>query len=174
VVVIRSVKDARTFEQAPREPSTPSLGGDGANSASPEIKARAIARKRNSYGAAMGDVLLEPGKTVETVVSENLAAAFRKAGYDVRDPSGAGPSPIFVDARILRFWAWLTPGFWAVTLRATIETDLAISGGNPALNVNVTAEDATMVAGDSAWIQVVDKALQLYREQAASKAAGLK
>lgn len=174
VVVIRSVKDARIFEQAPREPSTPSLGGDGANSASPEIKARAIARKRNTYGAAMGDVLLEPGKTVEAVVGENLAAALRKAGFDVREAGSAGPSPLFVDARILKFWAWLTPGFWAVTLRANIETDLAITGGNPPLNVSVTAEEATMVAGDSAWIQVIDKALQLYREQAASKASVLK
>jgi hypothetical protein len=65
-------------------------------------------------------------------------------------------------------------GFWAVTLRANVETDLAISGGNPAVNVSVTAEQAAMVAGDSAWIEVIDSALRLYRDQAASKTSGLK
>ena len=174
VVVIRSVTDERTFEQAPRDPSTPSLGGDGANSASTELKSRAIARKRNTYGQALGDVLLEPGKTVQGVVRENLSAALRKAGYDVRDQGNAGSSPIFIDARIRRLWAWLTPGFWAVTLRANVETDLTISGGNPPVNVSVTTEQATMVAGDSAWIEVIDKALQLYRDQAASKMSGLR
>ncbi len=78
---------------------------------------------------------------------ENLSSALRKAGYDVRDQGNAGSSPIFIDARIRKFWAWLTPGFWAVTLRANVETDLAISGGNPAVNVSVTAEQAAMVAG---------------------------
>jgi hypothetical protein len=122
----------------------------------------------------MGDVLLEPGKTVEGVVRENLVAALRKAGYDVRDPGNVGSAPIFIDARIRRFWAWLTPGFWAVTLRANIETDLTISGGNPAVNVSVAAEQASMIPGDGAWIDVIDKALQLYRDQAASKISGLK
>ena len=174
VVVIRSVKDERIFEQAPRDPSTPSLGGDGANSASAEIKSRAIARKRNTYGQALGDVLLEPGKTVEGVVRENLAAAIRKSGFDVRDQGDAGSSPIIIDARIRKFWAWLTPGFWAVTLRANVETDLIISSENPALNVSVSADQATAVAGDSAWVDVIDKALQLYRDLAASKTSGLK
>lgn len=174
VVVIRSVKDDRTFEQAPRDPSTPSLGGGGANSASTETRSRAIARKRNTYGQALGDVLLEHGKTVEGVVRENLTAALRKAGYDVRDQGNAGSSPIFIDARIQKFWAWLTPGFWAVTLRANVETDLTMSGGNPALKVSASAEQAAMIAGDSAWIEVIDKALLVYRDQAASKTSGLK
>ncbi|MGZ5584871.1 MAG: hypothetical protein ACXWF2_17345 [Usitatibacter sp.] len=174
VAVIRSVKDERTFEQAPREPSTPSLGGEGANAASAETKSRAIARKRGGYGQAMGDVLLEPGKTVEGVVRDNLAAALRKAGYDVRDAGSAGASPIFIDARIRKFWAWFTPGFGSITLRANVDTDLTISGSNPPVNVSVTAEQSGMLATESMWIEVIDKALQLYRDQAASKTAGLK
>jgi len=106
-------------------------------------------------------VLLEPGKTVEGVVRENLSSALRKAGYDVRDQGNAGSSPIFIDARIRKFWAWLTPGFWAVTLRANVETDLAISGGNPAVNVSVTAEQAAMVAGGLGLVEVIDSALRL-------------
>lgn len=174
VAVIRSVKDERTFEQAPRDPSTPSLGGEGASGASAETKSRAIARKRSAYGQALGDVLLEPGKTVEGVVRENLAAALRKAGYDVRDQGNAGASPIFIDARIRKFWAWFTPGAFTVTLRANIETELTVSGGNPTVNVSASAEQSGMMAGDAAWIEVVDKALQAYRDQAASKLSGLK
>lgn len=64
VVVIRSVKDERVFEQEPRNPSTPSLGLDGANKASVELKLRAIGRKRNGYGKALGDVVLEGNQTV--------------------------------------------------------------------------------------------------------------
>ncbi|HUQ29011.1 MAG TPA: hypothetical protein VM051_10475 [Usitatibacter sp.] len=174
VVVIRSVKDERVFEQSPRDPSTPSLGGEGAASASAETKARAIARKRNTYGMALGDVVLEQGKTVEVVVRENLSAALRKAGYDVRDAAGAGAAPIFIDARIRKFWAWFTPGAFMITLRANIETDLTVSGGNPPVNVSVSSEQSGMFGGDGMWIEVVDKALQQYRDQAASKTAGLK
>lgn len=175
VVVIRSVKDERTFEQAPREPSTPSLGGEGGTSAaSADLKSRAIGRKRNGYGQALGDVVLEPGKTVEGVVRENLAAALRKAGYSVREAGSAGVSPIFLDVRIRKFWAWLTPGFWAITLRANVETAITISGGNPAVDVSVTAEQSGMAATDTSWIEVVDNALRLYREQVATKMSGLK
>jgi hypothetical protein len=118
--------------------------------------------------------LLEQGKTVESVIRENLGAALRKAGYDVRDSAGAGGSPIYVDARIRKFWSWLTPGFWAITLRTNIDTDLAFSGGNPPVNVSVSTEQAGMFAGDGMWVEVVDKALQAYRDQAASKTAGLR
>jgi hypothetical protein len=58
-VVIRSVHDERVFEQAPDDPSTPSLGFEGASQASDDLKARAVGRKRNSFGKAMGDILLE-------------------------------------------------------------------------------------------------------------------
>lgn len=174
VVVIRSVKDERTFEQAPRDPSTPSLGGEGASGASADLKSRAIGRKRNTYGQALGDVVLEPGRTVEGVVRENLAAGLRKAGYAVRDAGSAGSSPIFLDVRIRRFWAWLTPGFWAITLRSNVETTITISGGNSAVDVSVTAEQSGMAATDTSWIEVVDNALRLYREQVATKMSGLK
>jgi len=173
-VVIRSVRDERVFEQSPRDPSTPSLGGEGAGAASADVKSRAIARKRNAYGGAMGDVLLQPGRTVESVVRENLGAALRKNGFDVREAAAAGASPIVIDVHIRKFWAWFTPGFWAITLRANIRTELAISGSSPALDISVQAEQSGMVAGDDAWIEVIEKALRLYRDQVAEKTTALK
>lgn len=169
-VVIRSVKDERVFEQAPRTPSTPSLGFEGALQASDEVKARAVARKRGGFGQAMGDVLLEKGQTVTGLVKENLAAAFVQAGYRVVDDTAtAGPAPLVVDVRVKQFWAWFQPGFWAITLNANIETSIEATGSP--LNVNVHAEESRQLATDSAWLEIVEKALGAYRNEAAAKLA---
>ena len=169
-VLIRSVKDERVFEEAPPDPSTPSLGHGGAGQASPEVKARAIGRKRNGYGMALGDVLLEGGQTVEGVIRENLTAALQQAGYRVTHNSAeAGMSPLVLDVHIKKFWAWLNPGFWAITLSTNITTDLDISGIATPTVVSVHVEDSHQIVADGAWIAIVDKALQDYRTQASAK-----
>lgn len=166
-VVIQSVRDERSFAVAPSEPSTPSLGHEGSSDA---VKARAIARKRNTYGQALGDVLLQDGQTVTGLVRENIAAAFRQAGYRVAsDVASAGPSPLLVDVRIKKFWSWMQPGFVAITLHSTIETELQLTGGGPVTTVSVKTEDSRQIAGDSAWVETVEKALAAYRLQAAGK-----
>ena len=171
VVVIRSVKDERVFEESPREPSTPSLGSGGAAAAPAEVKARAIGRKRGAYGMAMGDVLLEPGKNVEAVVRENLAAALTQAGFQVRESASGGGSPLLLDVRVRKFWAWLTPGAFAMAIEAVIETDIAAVGAAP-VSVSVRHRDTSMLVTDEEWIRQIDKALQEYRAQAASKVGG--
>lgn len=169
-VVIRSVRDERQFAEKPSDPSTPSLGSGGAAQASDDVKARAIGRKRNTWGQALGDVLLEGGQTVTGVVRDNLAAGFRQAGYRVvADAASAGPNPLVVDVRVKKFWAWFTPGFWAITLAANIDTDVAISGGGAPTVVSVNARDNTMAATDAAWIEIVQKALAAYRIEAGQK-----
>jgi hypothetical protein len=174
VVLIRSVTDERQFEQSPDDPSTPSLGGEGANGASGDIKARAIGRKRGGFGKALGDVLLENGQTVAGVVRENLTAAFKQAGYKTTSSAAdAGPSPMIVDVHIKQFWAWVQPGFWAMTLSSHITTDLEISGTAAPAVVSVSEKESRQLVTDSAWIEIVDKALKDYREQASAKAAGL-
>ena len=168
--VIRSVKDERVFEEAPVDPSVPSLGFEGAAQATDEIKARAIARKRNTLDMAMGDVLLQKGQTVEDVVRDNLTAALRQAGYQVRSADNAGPSALIVDVHIKQFWAWVQLGFWALTFKANISTSLDLSGTASASTITVHAEDSGQVATDSAWVRVVDRALDAYRSQATEKA----
>jgi uncharacterized lipoprotein YajG len=169
-VVIQSVRDERLFATAPSEPSTPSLGSEGSGDA---VKARAIARKRNGYGQALGDVLLQDGQTVTELVRENIAAAFRQAGYRVaNDVASAGPSPLLVDVRIKKFWSWMQPGFVAITMHSSIETDVQVGGGGPATSVSVNIQDSRQIAGDSAWVETVEKALAAYRLQAAGKLQG--
>lgn len=175
-VVIRSVKDERVFQEAPGHPGTPSLGSGGASKAGDDVKARAVARKRNSYGQALGDVLLD-GQTVTGVVREHLAGAFRQAGYQVAEAAPAAAAatasaPILVDVRIRKFWAWMQPGFWALTFNADMETLLEVSGTATPTNVSVSTQESRQMGTDDAWVAVLQKALADYRAQAAAKLAG--
>ena len=174
VILIRSVTDERAFEQAPSDSSTPSLGGEGSNLASAETKARAIGRKRGGFGKALGDVLLENGQTVAGVVRENLTKALKQAGYrTTSNAAEAGSSPMIIDVRIKQFWAWVQPGFWAMTLNRNITTNLEISGGASPTVVSVHEQDSRQMVTDSAWIEIVDRALKNYREQVIAKSANL-
>jgi hypothetical protein len=163
VIVIGKITDERVFEQAPNDPSTPSLGFGGSDKATDDVKARAFGRKRNTWGQALGDVLLQPGQTVESVIRENLVAAFQQAGYQVKSQSDAGPSPLVVDVHIKQFWAWFTPGFWAVTLSNNIATDLVINGAGSPVVVSIHVEDKHAAATESDWMQIADKGLDAYR-----------
>jgi uncharacterized lipoprotein YajG len=171
LAVIRSITDERVFEQAPKDPSTPSLGFGGADKSSTELKARAIGRKRNTYGKALGDVLLEGDQTVEGVVRENLTAALTQAGYQVEAGNAAGASSLVIDVRIKQFWAWFQPGFWAIKLHTNIVTDLDIAGAPAPTTITVHAEDSRQMATEGAWMEIVGKALDEYRTQVAGKAA---
>lgn len=165
-VAIRSVSDDRVFEEAPRRPSTPSLGFGGASSASDEIKARAIGRKRNGYGKALGDILLEPGKTVEGTVQSIVVDSFQKAGYRVIQPSEADSQTLMVEVAIQKFWAWLTPGFWALTMSANIDADVKYSGPkeNQTL-IQVLHEEKRQAATEKAWSEMIDAATLEFRKK---------
>jgi hypothetical protein len=109
---------------------------------------------------------------VTAVVRDNMSAAFREAGYRVApDTASAGPNPLLVDVKVKKFWAWFTPGMMTITLAANIDTDVLVSdGGTPTL-VSVTARDDRMAATESAWTEIVQKALVAYRSEAAKKFA---
>jgi hypothetical protein len=169
IVVIRSVKDERVFEQAPRQANIPSLGFEGATGATADAKLRAIGRKRNTYGMALGDVFLQDGQTVESVVRENLASALQDAGYNVRNAEAAGASATVIDVHIKQFWAWIHPGFWAITVNTDIVTDVTLSTSPNSIPVVVHLKDARMLVTDSAWLEAIDKALQAYRVEAAQR-----
>lgn len=173
-VWIRSIVDERKFEEAPKDPSIPSLGFEGAAKATEEVKSRAFGRKRGGFGMAFGDVLLEPGQTVGKVVQDQLTAAFGEAGYRVAaSEADAGNNPLIVDVRIKQFWAWINMGFWALTLNNRITTDLAFSGSVPPLTVSVHQQEQHMAITDGVWTEDLVKALQAYRTQAAEKLAKL-
>lgn len=163
-IAIRTVTDNRNFEAAPTDPSTPSIGTEGG-----DVRDRAVGRKRNTYGRALGDVLLPEGETVTGVVRSNLSAAFRQAGYQVVEASAATPETVIVDVDIRQFWSWFQPGFWAITLNGNIETNLAVTGSDRPVPISVHVENSGQAATDGAWRQVLTEAIAAYQASAAER-----
>ncbi|MDR1424820.1 MAG: hypothetical protein LBI92_09520 [Azoarcus sp.] len=173
-VFIVSVTDRRAFETAPRSPDIPSLdpgrGQDGA------IKARAVGRKRNSFGRALGDILLKEGQSVETLTASSIRQAFAEKGYKVIDRrEDTTPNTLFVDASVDKFWSWMTPGFSALTLSTEISTDLAIQspaqGNAPGKTVtaSIRAYGNYQTGMEGNWIEVINKALRAYIDELKAK-----
>lgn len=109
------ISDNRKFEINPKQPDIPSLKNNEINDQL--ITSRAIARKRNSYGKALGDILLPEGQTVVGVVEKSLTRGLRENGYRVLIEGEAGYDdalPLEVD--IEEFWGWFSPGFWSIEI----------------------------------------------------------
>lgn len=165
-VRMAEVEDARQFEAAPKTPDIPSLS-DG-NITDKAATSRAFARKRNSYGKAMGDVSLPEGQTVADVVGNAVAAGFRNAGYRVLTPGDPGydQAPV-VQTTIKQFWSWFQPGFWAVVVhcRAEVEVKAPLAGLESGMTAHVAVEDSMQAVFESDWQKVASKGLaQLTRE----------
>jgi len=124
-VKFHRVSDNREFFMAPPEANMPSLkGGEIGNKA---ITSRAIARKRNSFGQALGDILLPEGDTVAGLVEEQLTDSFRDSGYRVVVEGDADfTDAIPLDIDIDKFWGWFQPGFWQIKLQ--YETLIRLKG----------------------------------------------
>lgn len=160
-VRIEKIEDTRRFEVEPKEPSTPSLMDD--NIADETLRSRAIARKRNTYGKALGDVLLPEGQSVAKLTESAMASSFRAAGYRVvsaGDPDYAQAIP--VTARIDKLWAWFRPGFWALALESNY--DVTVSAAIPTLqksqNFTGQARNTMQIATADDWSIIVRKALE--------------
>lgn len=160
------ISDNREFYIDPPEANMPSLkGGEIGN---PEITSRAIARKRNSFGQALGDILLPEGETAAGLVQENLTSQFRNSGFRVvadGDPDFADAIPLEVD--IDKFWGWFRPGFWQIKLQ--FETVVRIQGPLDPFTTGKTYENKSelgaQVASEKNWL----KALQANLDEITSQ-----
>jgi len=159
-VMITRVVDSRVFELKPSEPNVPSLRGGEIDD--PAITSRAIARKRNSFGKAMGDVLLPEGRTVQDVVREAVEKALQEKGYRVIDSAAStsvAASPLEVE--VAQFWAWFRPGFWSIALdfRATItlKGPVTLSGTEETVEGSVTRHGQAATGG--AWTKTIMQGL---------------
>jgi hypothetical protein len=173
VIVIRTITDGRVFEIEPKSANIPSLGSDeaGKGATNDAVKARAIGRKRNGYGKALGDVLLDGGQTVAGVTRDSLAAAFADAGYAVKpDPA---PGAITVDVRIRQMWAWTDPTFTVINTHMDMDIELVFSGRGGKHVITVRATEGRAVVGDDGWRDIIQKGLADFRKQATDKAKAL-
>lgn len=160
-VKIIEVVDKRPFELKPNNPAIPSLQNGEIKDLN--ITRRAVARKRNTYGAALGDVLLPEGQTVTELTRAALASGLRESGYRVvalGEPGYDSATP--VSAEIEQFWAWMTPGFWQIKLdyRARIELtgDWPLAGEKRFLDGDVRI--LSYAATESEWEKVINTGLQ--------------
>lgn len=124
-VKIMNITDSRQFEVAPKEATTPSLSEEEIKDA--KIRSRAIGRKRNTFGKAMGDFLLTEGKTVQGLVKDAMSKALREKGYAVVEPGSTNYEKAMpLEADINQLWAYMKPGFWALSLE--FETIVNVRG----------------------------------------------
>lgn len=166
-IYINSVVDKRFFELKPADPSTPSL--DPSEAQDDAIKARAVGRKRNGYGMALGDILLSENQSVNSVVKDALKEALVDKGYQVIDnKEQITPQTYIADVKIVKFWSWMNMGFWALTLSCEIETkvDLKKEGTPEAYTIHVKAADTFQTGMESNYLEVMQKAVQQYVAEA--------
>lgn len=169
-IYINSVEDRRVFELKPAKPSIPSLDPD--RPSGDEIKSRAIARKRNGFGKALGDILLDDGQTVSAVMRNTLQQALIANGYKVIDNKSQITTETYIlDAKINQFWSWMNPGFVAIDINTVISTDISISDPSGIKNskIEAKASDNYQLASGKNWIEVMQKALANYVKEAQSK-----
>lgn len=166
------ISDNRQFQIDPPEPNIPSLKNNEIND--PAITSRAIARKRNSFGKALGDILLPEDQTVAGLVESSLVNGFRENGYRVVTAGDSGyddAAPIEVD--IEKFWGWFNPGFWQIKLK--YETLIRVSGPVGSFvagqEFSSSIEMGFQVASGSNWLKAINASLDELNKDIASELA---
>jgi len=165
---IKSITDNRSFMDKPPTPDIPSLGQGGIEKNDPALIQRAVGRKRNGFGKAIGDVFLAEGTSVQTMVRGSLETALTDLGYTVY-PEGANypPDAIVLDVAINKYWSWIDMGFWSIGIEAEIDTDVRISStAQTTRSIYARASERVMAATESAWQRVLEKVLAEYMNEA--------
>lgn len=169
-VFINTAVDKRIFQVNPSTPDAPSL--DPSENQNDSIKNRAIGRKRNGFGKALGDIVLKDGQSVESLTASSIRQAFVEKGYTIiTNKNQIGKDTFVVDANIEKFWAWMNPGFASITLSTEISTELDIKSplDNSKEKIYVKAADSFQLGTESNWIEVINQALRLYVDDLKSK-----
>lgn len=166
-LVIDSIRDARTFEGDPDDPSTPSLKKGARYALDATQRERAIARKRGGFGHAFGDILLPSGESVVTLTRALLVNAFSAQGYSVVAAAAAPADATRVTADIRQFWAWFTPGMWSASIEARVQTMLTIDGpqGHQRIMIMGYGRNAIQVAREANWRLAYQRAFEDYLKQ---------
>jgi hypothetical protein len=159
---VTEVRDVRHFTTESPDPSRHTLGSaeDIRNAA---VTGRAIGRKRNGFGAALGDLTLPEGMTVSSLVKAAATAALQQRGYRVVEegsPEAARAFPVAID--IEQFWAWVNLGFWEGTMThasKVVLTSNDLVQSSPAI-VNAKYAMGVQVGTESNWSHVTNEGVR--------------
>lgn len=157
---IRNVVDDRQFKAKARA-DQPTWSNDGSHE-----EARAIGRKRNGFGKAMGGFVLPVDTTAADVIRKTLAEALIANGYKVlNNEADVKPETKVIDVEMTQFWMWLNPGFWQLRLNAAIDTTVHQEGAEP-VRVNGEYHEGFQLGTNSHYLKVLNTALRRYYKNA--------
>jgi hypothetical protein len=131
------------------------------------ITSRAIARKRGGFGAALGDVLLPEGQSVQQLSRAAVVRALRDAGYRVSAPGDQGyAEAIPIKVRIDEFWSWFSPGFAsvAVSFRGKLYLQGNVTPIVAGASYSAEVQDRMQAVFESDWAAVVSKGVAALSE----------
>lgn len=170
IIKFTSVTDNREFQINPRQANIPSLKDNKINDS--YITERAIARKRNGYGKALGDIVLPDGETVPQLVEQLLTHSFTSQGYRVVKPGDMEYEQAMpFDVEINKFWGWFNPGFWSISIN--FETDiLVLAPVDPFVegqNFSSNIQKSYQVASGKNWKEVIDLSLKALEQDIQKK-----
>lgn len=164
---ITEVRDLRQFSVNPKDPSQPSLGSQE-EIQDPKITGRALARKRNGFGMALGDVTLPQSMSVASLVHNSAKKALQDKGYVVVEdssPEYARALPLSID--IEQFWTWIHIGFTELTFTFNSTVNLKGSGllvSDPSV-VKTQALHTSAFGTESHWTLAIQKGVNETTEQ---------
>jgi len=169
-VKIVSVVDERQFQVKPKKPEIPSLSETEENNK--DIMARALARKRNGFGKALGDVLLPEGETVIGLIRKTTANAFLESGYEVvKEGDAKFTSAIPIRVGVVKFWSWIDWGFAELTLRTN--SVVVLSSPSEALGEGIKVENEVVTTHaavfESDWQKNVQTAIAELQKKMAER-----
>ena len=157
-----SAVDDRVFQIKPSSSDIPSLKYDEIDDKS--ITERAIARKRNNFNMAIGDVLLPEGRTVSELVGNAVATAYRQAGYEVVSSPGARDVSE-VKVNIIEFWSWYSAeGVLDKVLRNKSLLQIK-APGTPVQTVKTLVSVNVKVATDTDWKTITESGLEAITQE---------
>ena len=157
-----SAVDDRVFQIKPSSSDIPSLKYDEIDEKS--ITELAIARKRNNFNMAIGDVLLPEGRTVSELVGNAVATAYRQAGYEVVSSPGARDVSE-VKVNIIEFWSWYSAeGVLDKVLRNKSLLQIK-APGTPVQTVKTLVSENVKVATDTDWKTITESGLEAITQE---------
>ena len=157
-----SAVDDRVFQIKPTSFDMPSLKYDEIDDKS--ITERAIARKRNNFNMAIGDVLLPEGRTVSELVGDAVATAYRQAGYEVVSAPGARDITE-VKVQIIEFWSWsMTQGVLDKVLRNKSFLQIKTLG-MPEQTLKTLVSENVKVATETDWKTITEAGLEAITQE---------
>lgn len=156
--VVITALDERRFELKPKSADIPSLKDGEITDKS--ITERAFARKRNSYGMAMGDILLPQNATVSMVIAKSIASAYSKAGYQVVPSSEKTADTHTVTVHIVEFWSWMSPGAFSVAVNNKAHLKVDTEGAAAPIEIVTNKRESMQMVVGRDWKAITEQGLQ--------------